>query len=104
MCLWWWWGRGVHAGSGGGLTIGWEINQDMVGKLKGGGRGGELTRHRWTVKDFLSLFIPLVSIGILSSLSAPTEMRIAREREKGGKSARFFTAEKTPKDWGGEGG
>lgn len=91
---------GCVCGGGGCQTIGWEINQDMVGKLKRGGRGGELTRHCWTVKDFLSLFIRLVSIGILSSLSTPTEMRIAREREKSGKSARGFMCF-TLKDWGG---
>lgn len=47
------------SGGAGCQTEGRGINQEMVGKLKWGGRGwAGLAQHHWTVKDFLSLFIP----------------------------------------------
>lgn len=90
----------MHVGGGAGCrTEGEGINQEVVGKLKWGGGGGRgwagLARHHWTVKDFLSLFIPppLAPIGVLSSSSTPAETQTAREREKGGKSAGGISAE-----------
>lgn len=79
------------------------INQEMVGKLKWGGGGwAELARHHWTVKDFLSLFIPPSLLSAFCHL-LPRQRRHrprGKEKKEGKVQAASLQSIKDQRGWG----
>lgn len=96
--------HGIDCGAG-CQTEGRGINQEMVGKLKWGGRWWEgLARHHWTVKDFLYLFIlPSLVSAFCHLLPRQRRHRLrGKERKEGKVQAASLQSIKDQRGWGSE--